>query len=45
MQILIKTGQIVLTIALSLAALGTVHATFPGENGVILRRGWAGDFS
>jgi hypothetical protein len=39
MQILIKTVQVVLTIALSLASLGTVHATFPGENGVILSTG------
>jgi hypothetical protein len=36
MQRIIKLGQIVLTIAFSAVSLGTVHATFPGENGVIL---------
>jgi dipeptidyl aminopeptidase/acylaminoacyl peptidase len=36
MQRFIKVCQIVLAIAFSAVSLGTVHATFPGENGVIL---------
>lgn len=39
MRCLVKISQIVLTLAFSAVSLGTVHATFPGENGVILSNG------